>query len=374
MPSSTQPGSQKYFLPSSLVPQWGCRVWGQYRCSGLVEFQAVVVEAVPVVRGMPPLVGLASPNMEALRLLGGADGCDGESLIILPQGGCPRLVRSRRPGRQTNWVNAHVQQSPGPRDGVRGAWASQREPVALLQRPACPDRRRTLRTVLCRTEIAAVAGTRQRLTEDDLENHLPRPQRARCPLPKTPEAAPEEQESARPRRRRKLRCQTQEGQPDHGLPPLRRKVYRAGAGAAGRGPPRIDDYAAHFHHHPWQGASLKLTPRLRKRLGDGVGGTDDDGDEHSEADAERAVAANDYVGSVSEAPRCVVLMDARGCVEEALKSDVGAARRVILNATAAATTRSLGRRRWTRTGRRTSSGVPSGGVVLRWRFARALWL
>jgi hypothetical protein len=95
-------------------------------------------------------------------------------------------------------------------------------------------------------------------------------------------------------------------------------------------PPRIDDYAAHFHHHPWQDASLKLTPRLRRRLGDGVGGTADDGDESSEADAERAVAANDYVGSVSEAPRCVVLIDAKGCVEEALKSDVGAARRVIL--------------------------------------------
>ena len=38
-------------------------------------------------------------------------------------------------------------------------------------------------------------------------------------------------------------------------------------------PQRIDDYAAHFHHHPWQDASLKLTPRLLKRLGDGVGGT-----------------------------------------------------------------------------------------------------
>ena len=95
-------------------------------------------------------------------------------------------------------------------------------------------------------------------------------------------------------------------------------------------PPRIDAYAAHFHHHPWQDASLELTPRLRKRLGDGVGGTADDGDESGEADAERAVAANDYVGSVSEAPRCVVLIDAKGCVEEALKSDVGAARRVIL--------------------------------------------
>ena len=54
-------------------------------------------------------------------------------------------------------------------------------------------------------------------------------------------------------------------------------------------PQRIDDYAAHFHHHPWQDASLQLTPRLRKRLGDGVGGTADDGDESGEADAERAV-------------------------------------------------------------------------------------
>ncbi|CAH0371303.1 unnamed protein product [Pelagomonas calceolata] len=96
-------------------------------------------------------------------------------------------------------------------------------------------------------------------------------------------------------------------------------------------PQRIDDYAAHFHHHPWQDAQLALTPRLLKRLGEGVGGTADDGDESSEADAERAIASNDYVGSVSEAPRCVVLIDARGCVEEALKNcDVGAARRVIL--------------------------------------------
>ena len=95
-------------------------------------------------------------------------------------------------------------------------------------------------------------------------------------------------------------------------------------------PQRIDDYAAHFHHHPWRDAQLALTPRLLKRLGDGVGGTADDGDESSEADAERAIAANDYVASVSEAPRCVVLIDARGAVSEALKSDVGAARRVIL--------------------------------------------
>ena len=100
----------------------------------------------------------------------------------------------------------------------------------------------------------------------------------------------------------------------------------------GRRPPpqRIDDYAAHFHHHPWQDAQLSLTPRLLKRLGDGVGGTADDGDESSEADAERAIASHDYVGSVSEAPRCVVLIDARGAVSEALTIDVGAARRVIL--------------------------------------------
>ena len=96
-------------------------------------------------------------------------------------------------------------------------------------------------------------------------------------------------------------------------------------------PQRIDDYAAHFHHHPWRDAQLALTPRLLRRLGDGVGGTADDGDESSEADAERAIAANDYVGSVSEAPRCVVLIDARGAVAEALRIDVGAARRVILN-------------------------------------------
>ena len=48
----------------------------------MVELEAVVVEAVPVVRGVAPLVDLASSNMEALRLVpwlgGGADGRDGE--------------------------------------------------------------------------------------------------------------------------------------------------------------------------------------------------------------------------------------------------------------------------------------------------------
>ena len=49
----------------------------------LVELEAVVVEAVPVVRGVAPLVDLAAPDVEALGLvmvprLGGADGRDGE--------------------------------------------------------------------------------------------------------------------------------------------------------------------------------------------------------------------------------------------------------------------------------------------------------
>ena len=38
-----------------------------------------MIKTVPVVRGVAPLVDLAAPDVEALRLLGGgADGCDGE--------------------------------------------------------------------------------------------------------------------------------------------------------------------------------------------------------------------------------------------------------------------------------------------------------
>ena len=66
-------------------------------------------------------------------------------------------------------------------------------------------------------------------------------------------------------------------------------------------PQRIDDYAAHFHHHPWQDAQLALTPRLLKRLGEGVGGTADDGDESSEA----TVTLN--VVSVNDGPEAVAV-------------------------------------------------------------------
>ena len=58
----------------------------------LVEFQAVVVEAVPVVRGVAPLVDLAAPDVEALGLLvlwlGSGDGRDGEEADHFG-GGCP---------------------------------------------------------------------------------------------------------------------------------------------------------------------------------------------------------------------------------------------------------------------------------------------
>ena len=62
----------------------------------LVELEAVVVEAVPVVRGEAPLVDLAAPDVEALGLvprLGGADGRDGEEADHFGGGlslwGCP---------------------------------------------------------------------------------------------------------------------------------------------------------------------------------------------------------------------------------------------------------------------------------------------
>ena len=47
-----------------------------------------MIKTVPVVRGVAPLVDLASSNMEALRLLGGADGRDGEEADHFG-GGCP---------------------------------------------------------------------------------------------------------------------------------------------------------------------------------------------------------------------------------------------------------------------------------------------
>ena len=101
---------------------------------------------------------------------------------------------------------------------------------------------------------------------------------------------------------------------------------QAGAGAAGRGRRASMPTRRIFHHHPWQDASLQLTAAAAEAAGRRrrQGGTADDGDESSEADAgARHRLQRLCNGSVSERPRCVVLMDARGCVEEALKSDVG---------------------------------------------------
>ncbi len=89
-----------------------------------MEFEAVVVEAVPVVRGVAPLVDLAAPDVEALRLLGGADGRDGEESDHFASGGAALDCRARRPGGQTDRGSRRTSAVPGPRDGVRGARAS----------------------------------------------------------------------------------------------------------------------------------------------------------------------------------------------------------------------------------------------------------
>ena len=67
----------------------------------MVEFQAVVVEAVPVVRGVAPLVDLAAADVEALRglffrSLGGADGCNCEEAQHVASRGLPSLVPAGR--------------------------------------------------------------------------------------------------------------------------------------------------------------------------------------------------------------------------------------------------------------------------------------
>ena len=47
-----------------------------------------MIKTVPVVRGVAPLVDLAAPDVEALGLLGGADGRDGEEADHFGEG-CP---------------------------------------------------------------------------------------------------------------------------------------------------------------------------------------------------------------------------------------------------------------------------------------------
>ena len=47
-----------------------------------------MIKTVPVVRGVAPLVDLAAPDVEALGLLGGADGCNCEEADHFG-GGCP---------------------------------------------------------------------------------------------------------------------------------------------------------------------------------------------------------------------------------------------------------------------------------------------
>ena len=65
------------------------------------------------------------------------------------------LAAARRADRLR--VNAHVG-GPGARDGVRGAWASQRVPGAVLQRTSAPIDDEPARTGLCRTEDCGSDG------------------------------------------------------------------------------------------------------------------------------------------------------------------------------------------------------------------------
>ena len=61
----------------------------------MVEFQAVMIKTVPMVRGVA-LVDLAAPDVEALRLLGGADGCNCEEAQHVASRGLPSLVPAGR--------------------------------------------------------------------------------------------------------------------------------------------------------------------------------------------------------------------------------------------------------------------------------------
>jgi len=100
--------------------------------------------------------------------------------------------------------------------------------------------------------------------------------------------------------------------------------------ARGRRRPRerADDYAAHFHHYPWRGAGLTLRPRLLRRLGVEVTSTHDD-ESDEDAELELAAAGEHWVAAVKRTACCTVLLDARGAIIEALKTDVSEACRLV---------------------------------------------
>ena len=91
--------------------------------------------------------------MEALRLLGGADGCDGESLIILPRGAAldGALAAARRADRSR--VKAHV---GGPRAARRRPWrvgvAESRRRSSGLIEETNPHAPASARTEACRSD------------------------------------------------------------------------------------------------------------------------------------------------------------------------------------------------------------------------------
>ena len=88
---------------------------------------------------------LAAPNMEALRLLGGADGSDGEESDHFASGGLPSmgaLAAARRADRLR--VKAHVG-GPGAARRPWRAGVAESRGVALQR----PDRLRPARTGPC---------------------------------------------------------------------------------------------------------------------------------------------------------------------------------------------------------------------------------
>ncbi|KAH8084969.1 hypothetical protein JL720_7677 [Aureococcus anophagefferens] len=117
----------------------------------------------------------------------------------------------------------------------------------------------------------------------------------------------------------------------------KRKSRSAGGKDSGRGPrpPRADDYSAYFHHHPWRGSALDLAPRLLRRLGSGGasgghrGRDDDDDDDDDGAELEVAAHGSEWFAAVLGEPCCVLRLDAKKAVSDALRSGCGEACAVV---------------------------------------------
>ncbi|KAH8072724.1 hypothetical protein JL721_3369 [Aureococcus anophagefferens] len=117
----------------------------------------------------------------------------------------------------------------------------------------------------------------------------------------------------------------------------KRKSRSAGGKDSGRGPrpPRADDCSAYFHHHPWRGSALDLAPRLLRRLGSGGasgghrGRDDDDDDDDDGAELEVAAHGSEWFAAVLGEPCCVLRLDAKKAVSDALRSGCGEACAVV---------------------------------------------